>query len=96
MLSSSGDTETLTFFVNWVKEASPVRPSIIMTDRDTAQIAALQTVHPQSKVYLCIWHVLKAMRSHLAIKEFLALWKKVIAWVKADSLAEFLNHWDDI
>jgi MULE transposase domain len=96
MLCSSGDTETITFFVNWVKEASPVRPSVIMTDRDNAQIAALRAVHPDSPVYLCIWHVLKAMRAHLNINEFDALWKKVIAWVKTDDLSEFQNIWHEI
>jgi hypothetical protein len=69
---------------------------MIMSDRDNAQIAALKTVHPQSPVYLCIWHVLKAMRSHLVITEFPVLWKKVIAWVKTDNLSEFLSLWDDI
>jgi hypothetical protein len=96
MLTSSGDTTTLTFFVNWVKEACPVRPSVIMTDRDVAQITALQTVHPHSLVYLCMWHVLKAMRSHLVTTKFPALWEKVIAWVKTDNLIDFLNLWDEI
>ena len=96
MLCSSGDTETLTFFVNWVKEASPVRPAVLMTDRDNAQIAALRTVHPDSPVYLCIWHVLKAMRSHLVIKEFDTLWKKVISWVKTDNFFEFVKLWHEI
>ena len=48
MLSFNSTTNTISFFVNWVKEASPaVRPSVIMSDCDQAQIAALHvmTVH---------------------------------------------------
>jgi MULE transposase domain len=94
---SNGTMETITFFLNWVKDASPaVQLAVIMTDCDQAQIAAIQAVYPQSRTFLCMWHVLRAMRSHFATHEFLALWDKVKAWVKSDDLTEFDNLRDEI
>ena len=97
MLSSNRTTDTITFFVNWVKEASPtIQPLVIMSDRDQAQIAALQIVYPQSQILLCIWHVLRAMRSHFITDQFKGLWDKIKAWVNTDNLSKFLKLWDEI
>jgi hypothetical protein len=97
MLASSATTATISFFVAWVRDASPaVRPSIIMTDRDQAQIAALEAVYPTSKIFLCAWHVLRAIRLHFATSEFPALWDKIKKWVTTDDLAQFLTIWDEI
>jgi len=97
MLTSSGTTEIITFFVKWVRDASPsVRPAVIMTDRDQAQIAALQIVYPLSQIFLCTWHVLRAMRSHFVTTQFQALWEKVKTWVITEDLAKFHNIWDEI
>ena len=97
MLSSNSTTNTISFFVNWVKEASPaVRPSVIMSDCDQAQIAALRMVYPQSQILLCIWHVLRAMRSHFITNQFQALWDKVKALVNTKDLSQFSSLWDEI
>ena len=97
MLTSSGMTNIITFFVKWVRDASPsVRPGVIMTDRDQAQIATLESVYPQSQIFLCTWHVLRAIRSHFVTSQFQALWDKIKAWVNTEDLAEFLKIWDDI
>jgi hypothetical protein len=97
MLASNGTTDSIEFFLSWVKEASPeVRPKIIMTDRDQAQIAAIQITYPDSQTLLCMWHVLRAMRSHFNTNEFQALWDKVKAWVKTEDLAEFTRLWEEI
>ena len=62
MLTSSATTEIITFFVKWVQDASPsVRPGVIMPDRNQVQIAALEIVYPQSHIFLCMWHVLRAI-----------------------------------
>ena len=62
MLTSSGTTDSIAFFLDWVKEASPeVQPRIIMTDRDQAQITAIQMTYPHSQTLLCIWHMLRVM-----------------------------------
>ena len=97
MLASSGTTDIITFFVRWVRDASPsVRPSIIMTDRDQAQIAALEVVYPRSQVFLCTWHVLRAIRTHFVTSQFQALWDKIKRWVITEDPAVFLNLWDEI
>ena len=62
MLSSNGTTETISWFLNWVKEASPaVWPTVIMTDRDQAQMNAIKRVYPDSRTLLCLWHVVTAL-----------------------------------
>ena len=61
-LTSSGTTDTIAFFIRWVWDASPeVRPAVIMSDRNQAQLQALKEVYPLSQIWLCIWHVLRAM-----------------------------------
>ena len=85
MLSSNGKAETITWFLNWVKEASPaVRPAVIMTDRDQAQINVIENVYPDSRTLLCLWHVLCALRSCFVTEQFQALWAKIKYWVKTE------------
>jgi len=97
MLASRGTTAVIAFFVKWVRNASPsVQPTIIMTDCDQAQIAALETVYPQSQIFLCTWHVLRTIRSYFVTSQFLKLWEKIKAWVITEDLAEFFNIWDEI
>jgi hypothetical protein len=97
MLTSSGMTDTIAFFVRWVRDASPaVRPAVIMTDRDQAQMEALKEVYPLSQIWLCIWHVLRAMRSHFSTVEFQSLWERIKALVKTEDLATFFTLWDEI
>jgi len=55
-------TNTIAFFVSWVRDASPVVwPAVIMTDRDRAQMNALRLVYPDSQMLLYKWHVLCMM-----------------------------------
>ena len=97
MLTSSGTTAIIKFFLTWVRDASPdIRPGVIMTDRDQAQIAALEIVYPQSQVFLCTWHVLRAIRGHFVTTQFEALWEKIKAWVITEDTAMFFNIWDEI
>ena len=97
MLTSSRMTQIITFFVRWVRDASLfIRPRVIMTDRDQAQITALQTIYPQSQLFLCGWHVLRTIRSHFVTTQFPALWEKIKKWVITENLTKFLNLWDDI
>src|SRR6267142_1730704 len=97
MLTSSGTTDTIAFSICWVWDASPtVQPAVIMSDCDQAQLQALKDVYPLSQIWLCIWHVLRAMRSHFSITVFQSLWEKVKALVKTEDLAEFYTIWDEI
>jgi MULE transposase domain len=55
MLLSNGTVATIAFFLNWVKIVSlGIWPSIIMTDRDLAQIKAIKAVYPNSQIFLYI------------------------------------------
>lgn len=97
MLTSNATTNTIAFFLDWVKAASPaVRPAVIMTDRDQAQIHAIEEVYPESRTFLCTWHVLRAMRSHFVTNEFPELWEKIKIWVQTEDLVEYLKIWVDI
>lgn len=92
MFTSTATTDTIAFFIGWVKDGSPgVRPSIIMTDKDQAQIAAIEQIYPQSRIFLCQWHVLHAMQAHFVANKFPALWEKIRRWVKTEDPAEFLQ-----
>jgi hypothetical protein len=94
MLASNGTTATIAFFLRWVRDASPsVKPAVIMTDRDQAQINALEAIYPESTVNLCIWHVLCMMRSHFNTNQYPVLWDKVKAWVKTTDQIEFAKLW---
>jgi hypothetical protein len=74
MLASNGMTATIAFFLRWVRDASLlVKPAVIMTDRDQAQINMLEAIYLESTVNLCIWHVLHAMRSHFNTNQYLVL-----------------------
>jgi len=97
MLTSSGTTDIIAFFVKWVRDASPlVWPRVLMTDRDQVQITTLESVYPQSRIFLCMWHVLRTIRAHFVTNQFQALWDKIKAWVNTDDVAEFLKIWDEI
>lgn len=92
MLASSGTTEIITFFLRLVRDASPeVRPAAIMTDRDQVQIAALEIVYPESRIYLCRWHVLRAIQTHFVTSQFQELWEKIKRLVRTDSVKVFLD-----
>ena len=97
MLASNGTKNTISFFVRWVQHGSPaVLPAMIMTDKDLAQIGALKIVYPDSRIFLCKWHVLRAIRSHLNASEFPELWNKVRALVNTPDEEEFDRLWREI
>jgi hypothetical protein len=97
MLASNGTTATIAFFLQWVRDASPsVQPAVIMTDRDQAQINAIEAIYPRSTVNLCTWHVLRAMRSHFNTNQYPVLWDRVKAWVKTEDQIEFTRLWVEI
>jgi hypothetical protein len=82
MLASNGTKDTISFFVRWVQDGSPaVMPAMIMTDQDLAQIGAFKIVYPDSWIFLCKWHVLHVMRSHINTNELPELWLKIRALV---------------
>src|SRR5882762_1078482 len=54
MLASNTQYETIAYFLNLVQVWNPdVWPTYCMTDRDQAQMAAMEAIYPQSHMLLC-------------------------------------------
>ena len=97
MLVSNGMTDTIVFFVGWVRDMSlVVQLVVIMTNHDHAQINVLRIVYPDSQILLCKWHVLHAIQLHFNTNEFLDLWAKVRTFVNTSELADFARLWVEI
>lgn len=97
MLSSSGTEETISFFLNFVKARSPeIAPTIVMSDRDKAQMNAIQAVYPGSTLLLCWWHVLRAIRGFFRTEEFPQLWERVREWVRTPDQSKFDSWWEEM
>ena len=95
MPSSSGTEATIQYFLNFVKDRSPgVVPAIIMSDHDKAQMNAVKTVYPDSKLLLCWWHVLRAIQMHFRTEEFLEVWDRIHEWVKTSDQSRFDAIWE--
>ena len=90
MIASNGTTNTIAFFVSWVRDTSlAVQPAVIMTDCNCTQINTLRFIYLDSQILLCKWLVLHAMQSHFSTNEFPDLWAKVKAFVNASESADF-------
>jgi hypothetical protein len=97
MLASNGMTDTIVFFVGWVRDVSPaVQPAVIITDCDCMQINVLRIIYSNSQILLCKWHVLCTIQSHFNTNEFPDLWAKVKAFMSASELADFARLWVEI
>ena len=67
-----------------------------MTDRDKAQMNAIAAVYPESRVLLCWWHVLRAIRTHFRTEEFPKLWEGIHEWVKTSDQTQFYSFWQEM
>jgi hypothetical protein len=50
-----------------VKNKWKLKPIITLTDKDWSEINALQAVFASSKLQLCYWHALRAVKTRLSI-----------------------------
>jgi hypothetical protein len=50
-----------------IKNKWKVKPIITLTDKDWSEINALQAVFASSKLQLCYWHALRAVKTRLSI-----------------------------
>lgn len=97
MLSNSGTEETLTWFLSLVKSRNPtVRPNILMTDHDNAQINALRAVYTLATIFLCWWHVLHAWQQHFRIPNHRELWDLLKSWIRITNRSKSDEHWAKI
>ena len=53
-------------------------------------------VYLDSQIFLCKWHILRAMRTHFNAFEFSELWTKVRALVSTPDKEEFNKLWSEI
>lgn len=95
MLSSNGTEATIRYFLNFVKSQSPeITPQITMSNRDQAQMNAIKAIYLDTTLFLCWWHVLRAMQMHFCTEEFPELWEHVREWVKTSDQARFDSVWE--
>ena len=69
-------------------------PAIIMSDRDKAQMSAVNTIYLDSKLLLCWWHVLRAIWMHFRTEEFPEVWDCICEWVKTSDQSKFDSIWE--
>lgn len=67
-----------------------------MTDRDHAQINAIELCDLELKVWLCKWHVLHAWHQHFNIAAFLHLWQLLQDLLRAPTPNQFDLIWKKI
>lgn len=97
MLASDGTEATITYWLQKVRERTPdVTPKWFMSDRDHAEINALERVYPEAAVILCWWHVLHAWQQHFKVTEYPELWKLLQGWIRITTDTMFLERWDAI
>jgi len=71
MLSSSDTEVTIKFFLNFIKMHNlKVMLVIIISNHNKAQMNAINTVYPDSKLLLCWWHMLHVIWMHFCMEEF--------------------------
>ncbi|PBK82623.1 hypothetical protein ARMGADRAFT_946208, partial [Armillaria gallica] len=94
MMSSDGTQPTIEFYLRTVRSETPaVIPKEFMTDRDHAQINAIEHIYPESTVRWCKWHVLHAWRQHFCIPQFPVLWDLLQKWIRASTHHDFDSIW---
>ncbi len=71
-----------------------VMPVIIMSDHNKAQMNAINTVYPDSKLLLCWWHMLHTIQMHFHTEEFPEVWECVCEWVKTSDQSKFDSLWE--
>ncbi len=95
MLLSSGIEATIKKFLNFIKMHNlEVMPVIIMSDHNKAQMNAINTVYPDSKLLLCWWHMLHTIQMHFHTEEFPEVWECVCEWVKTSDQSKFDSLWE--
>ena len=96
MLASEGTQEMHLFYLRSFRLKNPsVIPRFFMSDKDHAQMNAIEIVYPapETRLLLCWWHVLHAWQQHFHINEFPELWEDLKRWIRIDDAAAFEAHW---
>jgi MULE transposase domain len=93
MISSNGKEVTIYFFLKTFHARNPTVPRCILSDRDDAQLNALQRVFPSSRLFLCLWHVLHAWRRYLRTQDHPEVWKLCQQLPRAETKEKFDEIW---
>lgn len=97
MISSNGTGDTISHFLRFIRTGSPtVIPEYFMSDKDRAEINAMELVYPESKILLCWWHVLHAWQQHFVTSHYPELWDLLKKWIRIQDSAEFDAAWEKI
>jgi MULE transposase domain len=93
MFASNGEEAVYHFFFSTFLANNPVLPSVILTDKDVAQINALRKVFPSSRILLCWWHVLHDWYGRLAVHQHPEAWEKLIRLPRQNTHEEHESLW---
>lgn len=96
-LASEGTQSMHEYLLSCFRAANPnTEPQYWMSDRDNAQINAIQKIYPKSTVLLCWWHVLHAWQQHFKTSSFPELWQKLKEWIRVTDNLVFNDYWQAI
>lgn len=97
MISSNGTEATIKFFLRTIRTENPsIHPKNFMSDKDQGQLNAIKGVYPESRVFLCWWHVLHAWQQHFATTSFPELWELMKRWIRITDKISFDACWHEI
>lgn len=89
LIASNGKQETLQHYFRLYRQRNPKVPKWMMSDKDLAQINAMEAVWAAVLVLLCWWHVLHAWQQHFSTKDFPELWELLKQWIRVSDEKEF-------
>lgn len=58
-------TDVISAFCKQLRDLENINPQFLLSDKDFAQISALQITWPNAKIQLCQWHLLRALKTKL-------------------------------
>lgn len=97
MISSNAKEATVDYFLEQLRKANPkVSPKVFMSDKDYAQLNAIERRYPKSRRLLCWWHVLHAWQQHFVTTHHPELWELMKGWIRITDQAEFDSCWTKI
>ncbi|KAF0555924.1 hypothetical protein F8M41_016538 [Gigaspora margarita] len=84
LISESCNSQTIETWLFMLKNDGWAKPTAVMLDNDDAEINAICSVFPQSKIFLCWWHLKRAWRLWISKK------------IKAESHDSLFNDMDQL
>ena len=96
MIASNGKEATITFFLRAFRALNTTIPTQVLTDQDDAQINAIRTVYPTTRIFLCLWHLLHTWRGHIRTQDYPEAWSHMQRLPRATNKQDFDKIWLDI